>query len=475
MEQSNPSSALTDKRRSPIVELLLLAGPTVAQMASYTLMQFLDTWMLSHLGRGVDEPTAASNSGMFAFSAISLGMGVLWVVNTLVSQSFGRKDYADCGRYLWQGIWFSFAFALLLLPMLPWVNVAFMRFGHEARLVRLETTYLRIVIGFSIFKLVGTALSQFLLAVDRPAWVLAATVIGIGINVLAAWAMIFGHLGFHSMGVAGSAWGQNVGVFFEMLALILFASLPAVRRNFNVRDWKPRAKMLLTLLKIGIPSGVQIVADVLAWSLFSMWVMGAFGTKVMAANTFMFRYMVVSFMPAFGIGTAVTALVGRYLGRGEPDLARQRANLGFKVAAAYMLSCGLFFFLGRNVLIGLFTGDRQVLATGATLLMFAAIYQFFDAMYIIYNGALRGAGDTFIPALATATLCWGITVFGGRAIAVWRPDWGPAGPWTAATAYGAILGLFMLFRFQRGRWKALAPVPATPIPSQSEDGLATFI
>ena len=45
----------------------------------------------------------------------------------------------------------------------------------------------------------------------------------------------------------------------------------------------------------------------------------------MAANTFMMRYMVVSFMPAFGMGTAVTALVGRYIGRGRPDVAARRA------------------------------------------------------------------------------------------------------------------------------------------------------
>src|SRR6185503_11413823 len=94
----------------PIVELLALAGPTIAQMASYTVMQFLDTWMLAHQSgtRARDDvlaPTAAMNSGILAFSVISLGMGVLWVVNTLVSQAYGRKDYTACGRFLWQGIW----------------------------------------------------------------------------------------------------------------------------------------------------------------------------------------------------------------------------------------------------------------------------------------------------------------------------------------------------------------------------------
>src|SRR5579872_1319364 len=93
------------RQPTPLVELLQLAGPTVAQMASYTVMQFIDTWMLASLG--TDEPTAAGNAGIFAFSLVSLGVGTLFVVNTLVSQSFGRKDEQACGRYLGQGIWFS--------------------------------------------------------------------------------------------------------------------------------------------------------------------------------------------------------------------------------------------------------------------------------------------------------------------------------------------------------------------------------
>src|SRR5437588_10201228 len=106
---------------SPLRELLMLAGPTVAQMASYTLMQFIDTWLLSRYGANratALEPTAASNGGMFSFALISVGFGTLTVVNTLVSQSYGRGDRRACGQYLWQGIWFSFVYAALLLPLL---------------------------------------------------------------------------------------------------------------------------------------------------------------------------------------------------------------------------------------------------------------------------------------------------------------------------------------------------------------------
>jgi MATE family multidrug resistance protein len=443
----------TSQERRPIAELLALAGPTVAQMASYTIMQFVDTWMLTRISD--DAATAASNSGMFAFSVISLGVGVLLLVNTLVSQHYGQRTFAACGRYLWQGVWFSVFFSLLLLPVVPLVRRAFVRFGHAPDLVQLETVYLQIVIGASVAKLAGTAFGQFLLAINRPNVVLASAVIGVTANILTAYVMVLGHLGLKPMGVTGAAWAQNVGVTVETCALIWFATRRNVRGPYGVRNWEFRRREFTTLIRVGIPSGIQIAADVLAWSLFVAWVVGAFGTKAMAANTYMFRFMVVSFMPAIGIGTAVTALVGRYIGRGRRDMAETQAHLGFRLAFLYMLACGLFFYFGRHLLMGLFTRDPEVLAIGATLLAFAAVYQVFDAMYIIYTGALRGAGDTLVPSLVTGLLCWGMMLFGGYLVARYAPEWGVTGPWLAATAYGIVLGLFMLTRFRFGGWKRI--------------------
>ena len=439
----------------PLAELLHLAAPTVAQMASYTLMQFIDTWILAHAGGGVAAPTAASNAGILSFAVISFGMGVLFVVNTLVSQSFGRKDYPACGQFLWQGIWFSVVFWLLLLPLLFVLPNVFHWVKHEPALAHLEGIYLQIVLGASILKLVTTVLEQFFLGVNRPGAVAIATFGGVAINAAAAWILIMGRLGLHPMGVTGSAIAQNIGVGVEGLIVLLFLSSATLRKTYGLGSWRLNPAQMWTLIKVGVPSGVQIVADILAWSVFMMWVMGVFHTEAMAANVFVFRYMSVSFMPAYGISVAVTALVGRYIGMGRPDIAAARANLGFAVAGLYMLACGALFFLFRRTLMMLFTDDPAVLIIGQRLLIFAAVYQLFDAMYIIYNGALRGAGDTLMPAIATAVLCWGMTIFGGYAIARTWPQLGPTGPWLAATAYGITLGAFIWLRFARGKWKSI--------------------
>ncbi len=437
----------------PLWEVLRLAGPTVMQMASYTVMQFIDTWMLSH--GPLEDPTAAANAGMLAFSVVSFGAGVMVVINTLVSQNFGRGDFKSCGVYLWQGIWFSVFYALLLAPAIGLAGPMFGVFGHEAALSGREAIYFQIVLWATILKMVGMAAGQFLLAIDRAWQVFFASVIGVLLNAVAAWAMIFGHWGFTPGGVRAAAWAQNIGVGVEMLILIGFLLLPGVRKVYGLSAWRWRRGAFGMLLKLGLPSGLQFTADVLAWTLFMIWVVARFGTASMAATSFTFRYMSVSFMPALGVGTALTALVGRYIGRGRPDIARHRVRLGFWMMAAYMVLCGLAFYLFRHGLMRLFSDDPRVLEIGATLMIYAGIYQFFDAIYITYNGALRGAGDILFPALLTAGLCWGLTVGGGWLVARWLPSWGAAGPWTAAMLYGMILGAAIYRRWARGRWMSI--------------------
>jgi MATE family multidrug resistance protein len=142
-----------------------------------------------------------------------------------------------------------------------------------------------------------------------------------------------------------------------------------------------------------------------------------------------------------------------------------------------MVACGVMFFVFRHELMSIFTEDPKVLEWGAALLVFVAVFQIFDALYIVYSGALRGAGDTLVPAIVTAVLCWIMVVGVAYAVAMWLPGLGVLGPWTVATAYGAMLGLYMYFRFRRGAWRkiridreepqafALAPTATTEVVS----------
>ena len=466
---STPESLSHVSTQRPIVELLTLALPTIAQMASYTVMQFADCLQLS-MGVGDSAATAAGMAGFMVFCAMSWGWGAVLVVNTLVSQSVGAGNPHAAGRYMWQGVWFALGVGLILIPTQLGSAATLRLFGHTPEVVRYGEQYYNIEIVWAPMRLAGLALGQFLLAIGRPRVTLFAAVLAASLDVLMNYVFITGRFGMPALGVAGAAWSTNAAVTLEVIVMCCFLARPAIRHAYNVTAWRLDLSRMRQLVRMGVPGGFQILAEVVAWFLFCIGVMNRFGDYVVVANNYMMQYMKVSFMPAFGLSAAVTALVGRYLGMGRLDLARQRAHLGFKVAMTYMMCCGVVFFLGRNTFIRLFSDNPDVIRVGAILLTFAAIYQLFDALYIIYIGALRGAGDTFWPAWVTAILCWTIVVGGGTAVGVYVPQWGPTGPWIMASLYGAILGVYLIVRFSRGQWKAVDT--ATPGKAPHAEGAA---
>jgi MATE family multidrug resistance protein len=446
-------------RRRPIAELMLLAMPTILQMLAYTIEQFTDTLMLSRVSD--DHATAAGYAGGVVFSVISFGFGVLMLINALVSEAYGAKRFTDAGTSLWQGIWFALAYSLLVVPLMFCAGPVFRAMGHPDAFIALEVTYFNISVSMVVVKMLAIVMGQFMLAVNRPMVVFWAATAGMFLNIFVNWLLIFGNWGFPAMGVAGAAWGTNSAVLCELLIVCLIAFRPSMRKTYGLLPARFDRARFTELLRIGVPSGVQVTGDVVAWTLFFTKVMAYYGAAAMAANNYMIQYMKLSFMPAFGLSSAVTALVARYVGAGQPDVSEQRAHLGFKITAAYMLACGAVFWIWREPLMRVFTDDLEIIRIGGLLLLFCAVFQFFDAMFIVYNGALRGVKDTFIPTCVQVALCWTLVVVGGLSVAKLRPDWGVAGPWTAGCIYCVVLGLYLMARFRSGRWKARAAELAT--------------
>ena len=82
-----------------------MALPAIVAMASTSVMQFVDFFMVAKVSQ---EATAAvSPAGNIVFIFIAFFGGVLSCTNTFVSQSFARKEYADCARYAWQGLYIA--------------------------------------------------------------------------------------------------------------------------------------------------------------------------------------------------------------------------------------------------------------------------------------------------------------------------------------------------------------------------------
>jgi MATE family multidrug resistance protein len=92
----------------------------------------------------------------------------------------------------------------------------------------------------------------------------------------------------------------------------------------------------------------------------------------------------------------------------------------------------------------------------------AAVFQTFDAVGIAYTGALRGAGDTLVPGIATIVLSWGVIVGLGAWLVSAYPSLSSTGPWIAASAYIILYGAVVAWRFERGAWRTIRLLEPTP-------------
>jgi MATE family multidrug resistance protein len=128
----------------------------------------------------------------------------------------------------------------------------------------------------------------------------------------------------------------------------------------------------------------------------------------------------------------------------------------------FMTAMGVGFLIGRRELIEIFNQNPAVVAVGARLLVFAALFQIFDAMNMVLSGVLRGAGDTRFPMITSLLMAWVVFV-----PLVWllcvHFDQGAAGGWFAALVWIAGLALVLRHRFVRGKWMDMLVVERTNI------------
>lgn len=462
---SQPPPDLAERRaflRHPVADMLFIAAPSIVQMSSYTAMQFMDSWMVSAWGDSPIFLAAQGNASMSAWVPISLFVGMSGVVNSFVAQNLGAGSPRMGARYAWAQIWICLAAAVALLGLIPLLPTAYRAAGHDPTLIRLETSYATVLIATAVLPMTARAIAQYFFGMHKPIIPMAAALAGNAVNVLANYALIFGHFGLPELGIMGAAWGTVIGGVVELVIPAVVFLGPRWAPMGTRSAWRPRLKPIWDVLRVGTPAGLMFVNEMICFGYLLVVLGGAFGPAQQAAGFVALRYMSLSFMPTVGLSIAITAVVGRLIGMGMLDRAARRAWLGVGLGVAYMGLCAVGFVVFRHELVGLFLSDGArpehaavMLDMGAKILIAAAVFQVFDAVAVTLTGALRGAGDTLVPSVLTIGLSWLLIVGGGHLAVELAPELGALGPWLGASAYIVVLGVALLIRFKLGAWKRM--------------------
>ena len=480
-------------------EMFMIAAPSVATMASYTLMQFFDRLMVKDIGPDPVYLAAHGNAAIATWTLLTLAVGAIGIINSFVSQNLGAGRPERGAAYAWNAVWLSTVYwAVLMLPAALLAPNILSAFGHAPRLYELELQYFQIGLFGSVFTLCAKSIHNYFFGMHHAGVVMLAAIVANLTNVVLNSLLIFGAAGppeywplshtiqsvaaalhLPTLGIAGAAYALVAGTAVEfLLPFALFLS-PRYARKFGTRNaWKPNRTVMRDILRVGWPAGFMFLNELLCWSYLMAYLVGAAaeraakvagetpaqieqaGTLAINAGFAALQWMHLSFMPALGLSIATQAVVGKAIGARDPDGAARRTRLGLALAMTYMSLCALVFLLFRHDLIALFINKdtdpaaaRTMLAVGTQILIAAAVFQVFDAVGITLAAALRGAGDTIWPGVVQIVLAWIFIVGFGHLIIEFAPTLGPLGPWIGAGVYFVFLGGFFYARFRSGKWR----------------------
>jgi MATE family multidrug resistance protein len=452
--------------------MLNLAAPMVITTISFTLMQFVDRFMVSRLG--TNALAAILPAGFVSFLPGGFAIGALASLNTFVSQSLGRGEREKCANYYWQATYMGLAYFVVVVavmwPAAPWI---FKMMGQPPAVIEMEVIYLRIMLYAHILAVINWTSSQFFMGIHRPVITMCASLAGQVVNIAANYILIFGKFGAPAMGIAGAGWGTFIGIGVGAginMAAFLSRDMNATygsRRTLRIDFGK-----MYDLLKVGLPAGLGLMVDVAFWGVILVGLVGRFGTEALAATSAVLAFTSLSVMPVVGIGTALTATVGKTIGQGRKDFALRQTSVCLRVSLVYMGLVGICFFVFRNALMRFWSADPTVIEVGAHILICAAIYQAFHGARTIYGGSLRGAGDTVWLAVVSAVGAVVILWLGGAIIAELLPSLGALGPWLAGTLSIIAVGLANRWRFKSRRWMDIDLFKHRPMGALMRDGAA---
>ena len=427
--------------------MLALAAPLVMAELGWMAMSIVDTVMAGPLGPAA---IGAGSLGSMMFYPIAIcGTGMLLGMDTLVAQSFGAGDRADCRRTLVNGLWLAAAVTPLLVlalwGLIPLVGMA----GANPRVLALFAPFLKALLWGILPLLFYTALRRYLQAVNVVKPIAFALVSANLVNVAGNYALMYGHWGFRAMGLTGSGYSTSLARVY-MLAVLCAA---VMKEEWGRRFRLPLAAALLPdfprlrrVVSLGLPAALQILAEGAVFGVVTVFAAGL-DEASLAAHGIALAVISTTYMVPLGISSAAAVRVGQAIGRKDPRGAAASGWSALAIGALFMAAAGVALWTVPRWIVGIITRDAAVVAAGVELLRIAAFFELFDGLQTVANGALRGLGDTRSPLLVHLAGYWAV----GLPVAwllCFHFRWGAPGIWAGLCAAIVLIGSALLLAWK---------------------------
>lgn len=423
--------------------LLRLGLPAAGTQLATMMLGVVDTMMVGRLSTVALDAAALGHLWIYGTSTFALGL--LWGMDPIMSQAHGSGDGAKVARTLHAGL----VLAVLLVPPLWWAwsqaEAVMLLFGQAPELARLCGVYVELQAYSLLPFLLFFALRQYLQSrgIVFPAlWVM---LVANAFNVVANWALIWGHLGFEARGFEGAAQATAATRVFTLVGLLAWILLGRLCEGAWVAPTfdSVAPRRIWAITKLGLPIGAHYMLEGWAFQLSTL-LAGRLGEAQLAAHTIALNLASLTFMVPMGLSLGAATRVGNLVGASRPDQAAHAARLSLVMGAGIMGASAVFFVVGRDHLAYLYTKDIEVVVLCAAIFPIAGAFQVFDGLQVVAGAILRGVGSTRPAALFNllAYYVLGLPIGIGLTFGL---GWGLSGLWTGLALGLAVAALVLLW------------------------------
>ena len=399
------------KRESASRRVWQLAWPTIISNLLFTVVGFMHIKIAAGLGTSAVAAVTTGHRVFFLVQAILMGLSV--ATTAMVARYWGAGEIARAEMASWTALLLALLIAALLsVPVLLVPESIAGLFGLDPVTTTLAAKFIFWLGIFNLFSAANMMLATSLRATGDVITPLYFLLVSSTLNVGFGFALAFGMGPLPEMGVAGVALGGGAAGAAVTCGFIAFwwrgnFGLKPIRR-LNI-DWTGARQ----LVRIATPAVTEQAVVQLAFLAFFA-IIANYGTTAYAAYGIGISLVAFPIVIGFGFGVATATLVGQQLGAGRPDRAMATGWRSLRMALATMVSLSIILAWYAEELATFMISDPEVVSLTVAFIYVICLAMPMMACDFALAGALRGAGDTRFPLVATF-----IGIIFGRLIPAW--------------------------------------------------------
>lgn len=442
-----------EKRNNQLIkETINIAWPAVIESFFTAFVGLVDSYMVS--GLGSDAVAAVGLTTQPKFMGLSLFFAINVSLSALVARRKGEGKREDANRILVSGLMFIILAAVLIAAILVSAADPIIRFcGSGPDTHDLAVAYFRIVMGGMIFNCIQMGINSAQRGAGNTRITMRTNLASNTVNVIFNYLLIGGRLGFPALGVRGAALATVLGTVVASIMSIrslfkkdCFVSIPYIVKNRIM----PGITAIKQLSRVGYSVFFEQILMRVGFMATSI-MAAKMGTAAMAAHQVGMNIMGLSFSFGDGLQATAVALIGRSLGEGDENLARDygRTCRTLGLGISFVLAC--LYFFGGHAIMSAFFEEPEIVKIGVDITRIIIVVVIFQVSQVIYMGCLRGAGDTGYTAMASIISVTVIRtafsyMFG------YLLGFGINGVWMGILADQVSRFIFGSVRFKQGKW-----------------------